>query len=95
METKKVYRGQWAGSSHLKEKVAELTANHNSDALKEIQERLAAGEKIVSCHKRPRIKKVKNPKQVVVSLGEGWTLRLSFSDYLKRGDGLKIIMRIY
>ena len=95
METKKFYRGQWAGSSHLNEKIASLKANHNSDELKELKERLAAGETIVSCHKRPRIKSAKTPKQVVVSLGEGWTLKLSFSEYLKRGDGLKIVMRIY
>lgn len=84
-------RGQWAGSSHLAEKKEELLKAHE-----EFQRMIANGYQIKEAKvKRSRIKKVKNPKQVVVSLGEGWTLRLSFSDYLKRGDGLKIIMRIY
>ena len=46
-------------------------------------------------HKRPRIKKEAQPKQVVVTLGGNWTVNLSFEEYKQRGDGLKIVMKIY
>lgn len=88
----KNYRGQWAGCSNLTEKREELLKAHQ-----EFQQMLADGYQIKSAKKvkRPRIKTDKQPKQVVVTLGGTWTLTLDFEEYKKRGDGLKIVMKIY
>ena len=45
--------------------------------------------------KRPRIQKETNPKKVVITLGGSWTVTMSFEEYKKHGDGLKIVMKIY
>ena len=87
----KVYRGEWAGCSDLTEKRRELTKAHE-----EFQKLLANGYQIKEARvKRPRIKREAQPRQVVVTLGGEWTVKLSFEEYQKRGDGLKIVMKIY
>ena len=86
-----VYRGEWAGCSDLTERRKELTKAHE-----EFQKMLDNGYQIKEARvKRPRIKKDKQPRQVVVTLGGEWTVKLSFEEYQKRGDGLKIVMKIY
>ena len=87
----KVYRGEWAGCSDLTERRRELTKAHE-----EFQKMLDNGYQIKEARvKRPRIKKDVQPRQVVVTLGGEWTVKLSFEEYQKRGDGLKIVMKIY
>ena len=87
----KVYRGEWAGCSDLTERRKELTKAHE-----EFQKMLDNGYQIKEARvKRPRIKKDRQPRQVVVTLGGEWTVKLSFEEYQKRGDGLKIVMKIY
>ena len=87
----KVYRGEWAGCSDLTERRKELTKAHE-----EFQKMLDNGYQIKEARvKRPRIKKDIQPRQVVVTLGGNWTVKLSFEEYQKRGDGLKIVMKIY
>ena len=83
-------KGVKVGSSHPTP-VEELKRNH-----KELQEMLANGYQLKDVKvKRPRIKKEAQPKQVVVTLGGNWTVKLSFEEYKQRGDGLKIVMKIY
>ena len=87
----KDYRGEWAGCSDLTERRKELTKAHE-----EFQKMLDNGYQIKEARvKRPRIKKDVQPRQVVVTLGGEWTVKLSFEEYQKRGDGLKIVMKIY
>ena len=87
----KDYRGEWAGCSDLTERRKELTKAHE-----EFQKMLDNGYQIKEARvKRPRIKKDVQPRQVVVTLGGNWTVKLSFEEYQKRGDGLKIVMKIY
>ena len=88
-------KGIRVGSSDHDARLAALKANHESQELKDL---IARGFKVESAKKRrPRIKTVKTPKQVVVSLGEvmAATITLSWEDYQKHGTGLKIVMRIY
>ena len=86
-----VYRGEWAGCSDLKERREELSKAHE-----EFQKMLDNGYQLKDVKvKRPRIKSEAQPKQVVVTLGGNWTVKLSFEEYKQRGDGLKIVMRIY
>lgn len=86
-----VYRGEWAGCSDLADRKKELAKAHE-----EFQRMLDNGYQIKEARvKRPRIKKETQPKQVVVTLGGNWTVKLSFEEYQKRGDGLKIVMKIY
>ena len=87
----KIYRGEWAGCSDLTERRRELLKAHE-----EFQRMLDNGYQIKEARvKRPRIKKDVQPRQVVVTLGGEWTVKLSFEEYQKRGDGLKIVMKIY
>ena len=87
----KIYRGEWAGCSDLTEKRRELNKAHE-----EFQRMLDNGYQIKEARvKRPRIKRDVQPRQVVVTLGGNWTVKLSFDEYQKRGDGLKIVMKIY
>ena len=79
------------GSSNHTERMKELQENH-----KRLQEMLDNGWKISSARvKRPRIKREETPRKVVVTLGGTWTVTMSFEEYQKRGDGLKIVMKIY
>jgi len=90
MKQNGIYRGEWAGCSDFNERRRELMRNHESEELKAL---IARGFKPKA--KRPRIKVAKNPRQVVVTLGGDWTLKLSFEEYKQRGDGLKVVMKIY
>lgn len=85
------YRGEWAGCSDLTERRKELSKAHE-----EFQKMLDNGYQIKEARvKRPRIKKDKQPRQVVVTLGGDWTVKMTLEEYQKRGDGLKIVMKIY
>ena len=87
----KIYRGEWAGCSDLTEKRRELNKAHE-----EFQRLLDNGYQIKEARvKRPRIQKETNPKKVVITLGGSWTVTMSFEEYKKHGDGLKIVMKIY
>ena len=90
MKQKVIYRGEWAGCSDLTERRKELSKAHE-----EFQKLLDSGYQLKEARKRPRIKKERQPRQVVVALGGTWTVKLSFEEYQKRGDGLKIVMKIY
>ena len=86
-----VYRGEWAGCSDLTERRKELLKAHE-----EFQRMIDNGYQIKEARvKRPRIKKETQPRQVVVTLGGTWTVKMTLEEYKQRGDGLKIIMRIY
>ena len=87
-------RGQWAGSSHLKERREELLKAHE-----EFQKMLAEGWQITSVKKsdkpkRPRISKPKTPREVEVAIFGG-KVRMTFAEYQQRGQGLKVIMEIF
>lgn len=83
-------RGQWAGSSHLKEKREELLKAHE-----EFEKMLADGWQITNVRKkRPRISKPKTPREVEVAIFGG-KVRMTFAEYQQRGQGLKVIMEIF
>ena len=72
-------------------RLADLKANH-----KKLQEMIDNGWHVESSRvKRPRIKKEREPRKVVITLGGTWTVTMSFEEYKKHGDGLKIVMKIY
>ncbi len=84
-------RGEWAGSSHLKERYNELKKAHE-----EFQRLLDSGYEITAVKKsrRPRIQKAKTPKKVVISvLGNKTTV--TYQEYLNRCQGFKIVMEIF
>lgn len=86
-------RGEWAGSSHLAEKLEQARLGHE-----EFQKMLAEGWQVKDVKaKRPRIKKDRQPRQVVVSLGDvmAATVTISWENYQKFGKGMKIVMKIY
>ena len=79
------------GSSNHEERMKELKENHE-----QLQKMLADGWQVTDAKvRRPRHKVIKQPKEVVVTLGGEWTLRMSFNDYQLRGSGLKVVMRMY
>ena len=84
-------RGQWAGSSHLKEKYDELKKAHE-----EFQKLLDSGYEITAVKKtkRPRIQKPKTPREVEVAIFGG-KVRMTFAEYQQRGQGLKVVMEIF
>lgn len=90
----RIYRGRWAGSSNLKERTEELKDNHNSPELKDLLERLNEGWKIKSSGKRPRIKKTREPREVIVNCFGG-QVKMSFTEYKQHSSGLKVIMEIF
>lgn len=72
-------------------RMKELKENH-----KKLQEMLANGWHVESSRvRRPRIKKEREPRKVVVTLGGTWTVTITLDEYKKHGDGLKIVMKIY
>jgi hypothetical protein len=79
------------GSSNHKERMQELYENHEK-----LQKMIDEGWQIKPIRvKRQRIHKEKTPRKVVVTLGGDWTVTMSFEEYKKHGEGLKIVMRIY
>jgi hypothetical protein len=84
-------RGQWAGSSHLKERYDELKKAHE-----EFQKLLDSGFQITAAKKvkRPRIQKAKTPREVEVAIFGG-KVRMTFAEYQQRGQGLKVVMEIF
>lgn len=83
-------RGEWAGSSHLKERREELLKAHE-----EFQRVLDNGWQVTNVKKkRPRIQKAKTPRKVVISvLGNKTTV--TYQEYLNRCKGFKIVMEIF
>ena len=84
-------RGQWAGSSHLKERYDELKKAHE-----EFQKLLDSGFQITAAKKvkRPRIQKAQQPKYVV-TLVFGKELKMTIEEYNTRGQGFKKVREIY
>lgn len=83
-------RGEWAGSSHLKERKEELLKAHE-----EFEKMLADGWQVANVRKkRPRISKPKAPREVEVAIFGG-KVRMTFAEYQQRGQGLKVIMEIF
>lgn len=83
-------RGEWAGSSHLKERYDELKKAHE-----EFQRMLDNGWQVANARKkRPRISKPKAPREVEVAIFGG-KVRMTFAEYQQRGQGLKVIMEIF
>lgn len=79
------------GSSDHAGRMKELRDNHEK-----LQKMIDDGWQVTSARvKRPRIKREVEPKKVVITLGGTWTVTMSFEEYKKHGDGLKIVMRIY
>ena len=88
-------KGEWVRSSSTPNRSERLKA-HEEFQVSELKEMLDKGWQVKSARvKRPRIMHEAQPKQVVVTLGGNWTVKLSFEEYKQRGDGLKIIMKIY
>lgn len=84
-------RGEWAGSSHLKERYDELKKAHE-----EFQKLIDSGYEITAVKRvrRPRIQKAKTPRKVVISvLGNKTTV--TYQEYLNRCQGFKIVMEIF
>ena len=86
-------KGEWVRSSSTPNRKERL-AQHEEFLRSDLKRLLDEGFEVVR-PKRPRIKKEIQPRQVVVSLGGTWTVKLSFEEYKQRGDGLKIVMKIY
>ena len=84
-------RGQWAGSSHLKERREELLKAHE-----EFERMLAEGWQVTNAKKakRPRIQKTKTPRKVVISI-LGNKMTVTYQEYLNRCQGFKIVMEIF
>ena len=70
-------RGEWAGSSHLKERYDELKKAHE-----EFQKLIDSGYEITTVKKvkRPRIQKTQQPKYVV-TLVFGRELKMTIEEY--------------
>ena len=84
-------RGEWAGSSHLKERYAELKKAHE-----EFQKLLDSGYEITAVKRvrRPRIQKTQQPKYVV-TLVFGRELKMTIEEFNTRGQGFKKVREIY
>lgn len=84
-------RGEWAGSSHLKERYDELKKAHE-----EFQRLLNSGYEITAVKRvrRPRIQKTQQPKYVV-TLVFGRELKMTIEEYNTRGQGFKKVREIY
>ena len=84
-------RGEWAGSSHLKERYNELKKAHE-----EFQKLIDSGYEITAVKKvkRPRIQKTQQPKYVV-TLVFGRELKMTIEEYNTRGQGFKKVREIY
>lgn len=89
-------RGQWAGSSHLKERREELLKAHE-----EFQKMLADGYQITAAKKsdkpkRQRIKKTKTPRKVEVSIMNGLVkVIVDFTEWQAHGSVGTIVKKIY
>jgi len=89
------YKGEWTRSSDTPSREERIKAHEEFEA-SELKRMLDDSWKVSGAKvKRPRIKKEIQPRQVVVTLGGNWTVKLSFEEYKQRGDGLKIVMKIY
>lgn len=83
-------RGQWAGSSHLKQRREELLKAHE-----EFERMLADGWQVTNAKKqRPRIQKAKTPRKVVISI-LGSKMTVTYQEYLNRCQGFKVIMEVF
>ncbi|MBQ7429411.1 MAG: hypothetical protein IJV29_07055 [Butyrivibrio sp.] len=84
-------RSQWAGCSNFKEKYDELLQAHQK-----FERLLDNGYEITSVRKakRPRISKPKTPREVEVAIF-GSKVRMTFAEYQQRGQGLKVVMKIF
>lgn len=84
-------RGEWAGSSHLKERYDELKKAHE-----EFQKLLDSGYEITAVKRvrRPRIQKTQQPKYVI-TLVFGRELKMTIEEYNTRGQGFKKVREIY
>jgi len=84
-------RGEWAGSSHLKERYDELKKAHE-----EFQKLIDSGYEITAVKRvrRPRIQKTQQPKYVV-TLVFGRELKMTIEEYNTRGQGFKKVREIY
>lgn len=95
MNNKKVYKGEWCISSSTPNRKERLKA-HKEFETSDLKRMLDEGWEIKAVRpKRPRIKKELQPRQVVVTLGGTWTVKMTLEEYKQRGDGLKIVMKIY
>lgn len=86
-------RGQWAGSSHLKERREELLKAHE-----EFEKMLADGWQIISAKKvkRPRIQREKTPRKVEVSIMNGLVkVIVDFTEWQEHGSVGTITKKIY
>ena len=94
MKTKRVYKGVWAGCSNLKERIKEKEANMVSP--EELSKMLDEWQLTTATHKpkRPRIQRIRQPKQVVVRVF-GKEFVMPIDEYQQRGKGLTIVMEIY
>lgn len=89
---KRIYRGEWAGSSHYSERIKEMEANKvSSEELKKMLDKYEVAHASVK-HRRPRI--ANKPKEVIVSVF-GNQIKMSLTDYELRGNGLTIVTRIW
>jgi hypothetical protein len=83
-------RSEWAGCSNFKERYEELRKAHE-----EFQRLLDNGFEIKDVKvRRPRIQKSKTPKAVLVSI-LGGKVKMTFEEYQKRGQGFRVIMKIF
>ncbi len=81
------------GSSDLEGRLSELRKAH--EEFQQIKDLLDSGAKITGARvKRPRIKKEKQPTRVVISVF-GNKLTLTWSEYMEKGNGFNIIMKLY
>lgn len=86
-------RGEWAGSSHLKERREELLKAHE-----EFQRLLDSGYEITAVKRvrRPRIQREKTPRKVEVSIMNGLVkVIVDFIEWQEHGSVGTITKKIY
>jgi len=86
-------RGQWVGSSHLKERREELLKAHE-----EFQKMLDNGYQITAVKRvrRPRIQKEKTPRMVEISVMNGLVkITVDYTEWLEHGSVGTIVKKIY
>ena len=92
MKTNRI-RGEWAGSSHLKERYDELKKAHE-----EFQKLLDSGYEITAVKRvrRPRIQREKTPRKVEVSIMNGLVkVIVDFTEWQAHGSIGTITKKIY
>jgi len=85
---------EWVRSSSTPTRTERLQAHQEFES-SDLKRLLDEGWQITSARiKRARIQKTKQPKEVIVSVFGG-KLKMTFTEYQEKGQGLKVLMEIF